>query len=361
MVRALYLLAAAAILAPEAGSVSKQDQPAIRIVGRWLLNAEGQPVPPRNFTRGLQTSALAFRAGELWSMGDQRAEWPGRLLRIDPRSTRLIGGPIQPELSEPASGNPLFGEFRAIPNSDFEGLAVDPKDPSILLGVTEDKRMWLVRIRLEEKSYRAVIDQITPLDPPTSLMSFRDDSNYRFEGITLSDDGKTIYLAWERADDLLPRIFSLPAGEGTSGKMAKLQPVPMEFEKVRPRADKPQAMLNLNDIQFLRLGGRPYLLGVARDQERILLMDLERGTVERVVDLDLRAPDGDPILWVSPEGLAIDVASDSLWVISDPDSIRGNYRKRKDAAAQGNFAAMAPLIFKTKLLEVLGEPGKESN
>lgn len=327
-----------------------------RIQGRWLLDPEGRPVPPRFFERGLQTSGLVFRAGVLWSMGDQRAEWPGQLLRIDPKTFRLMGPPIRPHLSEPPGGNPLFGEYRAIPNSDFEGLALDPKDPSILHAVTEDKRIWLVRLRLEEKSPPvARIEQITPLQLPPGFRSYRDDPNYRFEGIAISDDAKTLYLAWERAADRLPRLFSIPAAKGASGKVVPVREVPMDFAAVQPRPDKARAMLNLNDIQFLRREGRPCLLGVARDQERLLLLDLEKGKVERVVDLDLRAPDGDPIYWVSPEGLAIDEASNRLWLISDPDSIRGNYRKRMDEHGEGNFAAMAPLIFETRLSAALGD------
>jgi uncharacterized protein YjiK len=337
------------------GPVAKPQAPPLLLEGRWVFDPEGKAVRPREFERGLQTSALMARGDLLWTMGDQRSEWPGALLAIDPGTARLRWGPIKPRLEEPAGGNPLYAEYRSIRNSDFEGLAADPKDASTFYGITEDKRQWVVKLRLEEKSTppEAVIGEITALEFPPDLKPYRDDPNYRVEGIAISDDGRTMYLAWERAADNLPRIYSVPAGEACSGKTARPREVPIPFAAVGPRADKPNALLNLNDLQFLRHGGRPLLLALARDQERILVIDLEEAKVKSTIDLDLRAPGGEAVRWVSPEGIAADPARDRLWIINDPDSIRGNYRRAADPAAQGNFAAMAPLLFETKLSAVL--------
>jgi uncharacterized protein YjiK len=341
------LLAAAPLRAEEPAAAP------VRLEGRWVLDAEGKPVPPRVFERGLQTSGLVLRGGELWSIGDQRGEWPGQLLRIDPRTARLKGGPIRLE----AKGDrPHFDEYRAIRNPDFEGLAADPRDLQVLYGVTEDKRQTIVQIRLTEGAAgpQAVIESITELEFPPDLAPFQDDPNYRLEGIAVSDDGRTFYLAWERAADRLPRLYSLSAEEARSGKTARPVLVPVDFAAVKPRADKPKALLNLNDIQFLRRGGRPFLLALARDQERLLLIALEEKRVERAVDLDLRAPDGDPIFWVSPEGLAADLAADRIYIVNDPDSIRSNYRKAKDEKPEGNFAAFAPLLYEARLSDLIG-------
>jgi hypothetical protein len=76
-----------------------------------------------------------------------------------------------------------------------------------------------------------------------------------------------------------------------------------------------------------------------------------------VIDLTLRAPDGDEILWVSPEALA--AAQGSLWLVNDPDSVRGNYRKLADAAATGLFEVHAPLLFRMSLRELLAPVGGE--
>jgi hypothetical protein len=344
--------------APPTGGAAAKEEPAqpLRLEGRWVLDEEGRPVPPRDFERGLQTSALVFRSGELWSIGDQRAEWPGHLLRIDPRTARLKARPIKMVPVDPPSGNPLFDDYRSIRNPDFEGLALDPRDPRTLYGVTEDKRQWIVRVRLGggEPASSATIDQITPLEFPDTLKPFQNDLNYRVEGIAFSDDGRTIFLAWERAADRLPRLFSLPAEEGNSGKPAHPREVEIDFASLPMRADKPKALLNLNEIQFLREEGRPLLVALARDQERVLVIGLESRRIERTVDLDLRAPGDERIFWVSPEGLAFDTAGDRLWIINDPDSIRGNYRREKDQTASGNFAALAPLLFETRLSTVLG-------
>jgi hypothetical protein len=339
---------------PATAQARKEGPKALRMDGRWVLDEAGKPVPPRDFERGLQTGALVLRKGELWSIGDQRAEWPGRLLRIDPKTARLIGVPIAPVLKEPSGGNLRFNDYQSIPNSDFEGLAKDPRDPTVLYGVTEDKRLWVVRFRIEDGTApKAAIDQITELEFPGVQLYPRESSNYRLEGIVLSDDGKTMYFAWERTADNLPRIFSLPTEEGVSGKLVLPKEVPIDFGAVPPREDKPKALLNLNDIRFLRRGAKPCLLAIARDQERLLLIGLDTGKVERIVDIDFRAPDGESMMWTSPEGLEIDEATDRLWLITDPDSMRGNYRKLKDQEPEGNFAQMAPLLFEAKLSAVL--------
>jgi len=57
--------------------------------------------------------------------------------------------------------------------------------------------------------------------------------------------------------------------------------------------------------------------------------------------------------WVSPEGVAADPATDRLWLITDPDSMRSNYRRLADPEPRGNFEALAPLLFEGKLSEVM--------
>jgi uncharacterized protein YjiK len=275
---------------------------------------------------------------------------------------------VRLEIPPPAAGeNPAFAEYRRIPNSDFEGLAIDPRNPDSFFGVTEDKIPWLVDIHLEwapgsdpnsQRNPRANpcarIVELTPIEFPPDLAPWRDDPNFRWEGCAVSDDGETLYLAFERAKDDLPRIYELPVKSARSGKAVAPKEVPFPFAAVAPRADKRQALLNLNDLQYLSSHGRPTLVALARDQERILLLDLKKGEVSRVVDLDLRDPAGNSIEWVSPEGLAIDAATDRLWIVNDPDSVRGNYRARGDAAASGEFADFSPLLFQFKLSEVLG-------
>jgi hypothetical protein len=350
------------LLAPAARAGSPEP---IKVRGTWVLDAEGRSSPVRLEARprGLQTSGLVFRRGELWSVGDQRSEFPGCLFRLDPGTARLIGKPLTLELApQGEKENPELAAYRGIPNSDFEGLALDPLDPRTLFAITEDKTPWIVEIRLEETDakdsprFKPRLVQLTPVHFPPGIKSWRDNPNYRWEGLAVSDDGKTMYLAFERAEDNLPRLCQLSLESARSGKGANPEVMALPFDSVPRRPDKEQALLNLNDIQFIRLEGRPALLAVARDQERLLVIDLDRKEIARIVDLDLLDPSGGAIEWVSPEGLAFDSATDRLWLINDPDSERQNYRARGEKTPSGKFADYAPLLFEMKLSAVLRAP-----
>jgi hypothetical protein len=330
--------------------------------GKWVLDAEGKPVPPHSFTRGLQPSGLIFRRGILWSVGDQRSHYPGHLLRIDPGTARLIGKPMKLALPEPLPpGDPEFEEYAAIPNSDFEGLCLDPTREDTLYAITEDKVPWVAEIRIVEpkepgKEPALTIVRLTRLRFPRNLSSWREDTNFRFEGIASANDGKTLYLAFERAQDDLPRFCRIATDALRGTGPVEPEEVALPLAGIGPRKDKERALLNVNDIQFLSRGGRSLLISVLRDQERLLVVDVERRTVERVLDLDLLAPGGTPIEWVSPEGLALDPVTDRLWIINDPDSMRANYRGRGEPEARGEFASYTPLLFELRLSDCLGPP-----
>jgi hypothetical protein len=352
----IFTLALLLIAAAPAEATSATAPISLR--GTWVLDAEGKPIPPGPFKRGLQPSGLAFRKGELWSVGDQRGEYPGHLLRIDPKTGRLIGKPVLLELPAKVDGEAEdFEAYRKIPNSDYEGITLVPGDPGRLIAVTEDKIPWLADIRIGESkdALRATIAHLTAIVFPAGLGSWRDDPNFRFEGCAVSDDSKTVYLAFERAQDELPRLYRVSTEAACSGKPVTPEDVPLPFASIPRRPGKEKARLNLNDIQFLRLESRPALLAVLRDQERLLLIDLERKEFPRVVDLDLLDPAGGTIEWVSPEGLAFDEATDRLWIINDPDSVSSNYRTRGAAAPEGPFADYSPLLFEMKLSTVLGK------
>ncbi|MCZ6794491.1 MAG: hypothetical protein O7J95_12855, partial [Planctomycetota bacterium] len=325
-----------------APAASAGDSPGTELRGKWVLDANGAAVEPESFRRGLQSSGLFYRDGELWSVGDQRSRYPGHLFRLDPRSARLAGPPVRLRLPEPRDGeNPHFRTYRDIPNSDFEGAAAHPTDPSRLYAVTENKAAWLVEIRLESRSpgqYSPRITQMSEVVFPEKLEPWRGSDNFHLEGIAIADDGETVYLAYERASDDLPRILVAKLAEARGGARCRTRELPIPFAEVPRRRDKAAARLNVNGIQFLRWKNRPYLIAVARDQERILVIDLAAKRVSHWVDLDLRDAAGGAILWVSPEGLACDVRRDRLWIINDPDSVRGNYRARDEETASGHYA-----------------------
>jgi len=326
-----------------------------------VLNADGAATPPESFRRGLQTSGLVFRDGVLWSLGDQRSAFPGHLYRISPATARLLGPPLQlhPPTDDPT---PSFEEYRKIPNSDFEGLTCHPSRPDTFVAVTEDKTPWLAEIRVtqrsglqEQKTHRANLLRLTPVVYPEGVLAWRDDSNFRLEACTFSADGETLFVVFERAADELPRVLQIRYKDTRNSGPVQLTLLPFPFSDIPPRTDKARARLNLNGLQSVQHGGRELLIAIARDQERLLVLDPVRNEIVRVLDLDLRTPTGLPVEWVSPEGLAVDPATARLWVINDPDSVRGNYRARATAKATGQFANYSPLLFEFQLSDVLGE------
>jgi len=335
------VLACAAIAAPApAGTVRSQ--------GIFVLDHEGKSVPPDAFRRGLQTSGLAFRDGILWSVGDQRSNFPSYIFAIRPDTGRLARPPVRIEV--PAR-TPETEAYPSRSNPDSEAIACHPGKPNVFVICLEMDGDFVVELRYEpEKERAAVLRAMRPrLDPPAK--PFRDDTNYGLEGIALRADGK-IFIAYERATDGLPRIY-----EGTwpeTGCDLALKDMAIPFDSVPPREGK--GRWNINDIALAKDGaGRDVLVALARDNERLVVIDLEKRTIARVVDMDLRGTEGEALHWVSPEGLAIDPAGGKLWVISDPDSVTvpSNYRRASDAAPAGLFLDLAPLLFAFKLRDIV--------
>lgn len=339
--------------------------------GRWILTEDNQTVPPDSFRRGLQTSGLFYDRGLLWAVGDQRSQYPGHLFLIDPATARLVGKPIRMEAPE-KHDNPLMEKYRALPNSDLEGLTRHPHDRNTLFAVTEDKHQWIIELRVESaggvpigtsgslrrqaagSKVRVRIVQITPLRFSEALRPFRDDTNSRLEGLTTLADEDSLILSYERLHDELPRLFRLGINEARSGRPVAPTPLAMDFAAVERRSNKSRARLNLNGLVSRRHANRSLCIALARDQERVLVLDCNIGHVLRSVDLDFRSPDGQAMLWVSPEAVALDRESGRLWIINDPDSIRGNYRLLKDGKALGKFADYTPLLFEVDIEGVLG-------
>jgi hypothetical protein len=339
-----------AMLAGPADSLLPGDE-ALEARGRWVLDALGKSTPPGSFTRGAQTSGLTYGAGMLWSIGDQRSRYPGCLFRLDPANARFAGKPLRLRPKPHRGTDAAFGEYLRIPNSDFEGLAFHPGNPSVLFAVTEDKVPWIAEIHLVSPEEAHLVG-LTPVGYPRGLEPWRDDTNFRLEGVTLSADGGTLYSAFERSADDFPRLLRMPLARARGGEFARFQDVSLPLRDIAGRGDKPRARLNMNGLQWISTGTSSALLAVARDQERILVARLDEQQVV-AIDLDLRSPEGKRIKWVSPEGIAADPSSNRLWIVNDPDSVRGNYRARDDTSATGQFAQFTPLLFELKLSEVM--------
>jgi uncharacterized protein YjiK len=347
-------------LAPCASEVPASDAaPApIASVGRWVLDAEGKAVAPREFERGLQSSALVYGHGVLWSVGDQRSEYPGHVFRIDPERARISGKPLRVEAAGADLEKPLFRDYFSIRNPDFEGLAWHPLREDALLVVTEDKRQTILDVQLERPAgggdfERARLRSITELDFPAGVAPYREDMNYRLEGVAASKSRRRVYLAYERLANELPALFALSVEAACAGGSARPERLAINFAALPRRADKEKTLLNINGLELIDHGGKELLLAVARDQERLVLIDPEAPAALAAVDLRLLAPGEREVFWVSPEGLAIDAAHDRLWLINDPDSIRGNFRLAAEEKASGRFAELAPLLFELKLSTIL--------
>jgi hypothetical protein len=328
--------------------------------GRWVVPAAHQSEAWAEGPRGLQTSGLVWHSGRLWSLGDRNSSEPKRLLEIDPDTGALKNRPLLLADPERKAGEADCCElYRNTPTPDFEALSADPRHPQLVHTVTEVHGPWLISFRIPgpnrpEFTVVRVRDLVLPPDLRDSGVP---SLNSRIEGLALADDGRHVYFALERASDDLPRLLEADLGAQPEAERLPLHAIDVDFAGIPPRADKPDSKLNLNDLAFIRLAGRPHLIGVARDQERLLLVDLERPEHPGWVDLDLRAPDGCRIVWVSPEALAVDPETDRLWLLNDPAPEPGRYTCSDSDHPSPLFERFTPLLFEFKLSEMLAACG----
>jgi hypothetical protein len=330
----------------------------LTVRGAWVLDREGKPVPPGDWTRGLQTSGIACVDGALVAVGDQRSSLPAHLFTIGapaasaeaPREVRMLEAPV-PIVPGPGLPDAPLRQYLSKRNPDFEDLVADPTRPGVFFAVIEQDGMLVLEITHPAKSPQATITGIAEIDAP-GYAPWRDDWNYRMEGLAIVGPGPELILAFERAADNLPRLYKTTWKKDTPRLPATLLPVP--FDKLPPRPGK--GLLNVNAIAAHARGAEKFLLLLARDHERIVVLDLGTLAFVRIVELDFRGPDMEKLLWTSPEGLAIDAKAGVVYMITDPDSERGNYRAEATTEAAGNYAAMAPLLFAVPLAKILPEP-----
>jgi hypothetical protein len=383
--------------------------------GRWILGPSGEAIGPDSFRRGLQTSGLAHLGGarshRLLAVGDQRSSHPGALISIDATSGRLENEPAVLELAADTVADPAEIErFRLIPNIDLEGIAILPtfrgleRTPKAsseikhssgshrILAITEDKMPWILVVRVEADGERtgtagakprAIVERIVVVKIPAGISEWRADPNFRLEGVAVSDgtaadgtaaDGTAadgagdaaqsdarVWLAFERSTDDLPRVLEVRLSEVLSRAQVEPRVVDIDFKALPARADKDKARLNLNGLDHLRWNDRSVLIAVARDQERILWIDIERRSVESWIDLDLRDDSGASILWASPEGIAVDEGAGRIFIVTDPDSVQGKYRQLDTEVAVGRYADFVPLLFEIPLAAISSRTGNTAN
>ncbi len=360
-----------------------------QIVGRWLEHVPNAHIKmdetvQRNFG-GWQTSDLTFdvHMKTWWSIGDQncreRAEnFPAgeshrgrfiyRLPHISPHP-QAEPVPIWWQRKDP--------EFTTVDASfhstgtgfiDFEGIAADPTTPHRLFACTEGPQPWLVEIEFREVERKAVVTRTVRISTQGNHDRDRNgrlveaDPNKRWEGIAVSPDGKTIFLATEWVDSPA-RIYSVPMTDfrkgdwerDNNGKWIPPKVFPAPFVATGIEGE-------LTGLCFVPRAGKNYLVALERNTPKKSLppslyfidMAVPQAPPHRIA-LDLRAPaldgrkQGTQIKSASPEGIATD-GEGRLVLISDPDGTF--YRPTETGSNEDKLRNLIPLVFDTHVVSV---------
>jgi hypothetical protein len=285
-------------------------------------------------------------------VGDQRGNFPGHLFPLaplaQPQATEVrLSAPPVPIVLDPALPAGYLDRFRLKSNPDYEDLTCDPYRTDTSIAVIEMDAPCLVELTWRPGDARALLRRMALVDLG-SLQPWRGNLNYRLEGVAVVGPGPELVLAYERAADELPRLLRATWRPDDPAAEIKTVEIPLSFAAVPPRAGK--GLLNINAVAVCPHPA-PYLLLLARDQERILVVD--GAAIVRIIDLDLRDPTGQRIHWTSPEGIAVDAAGGRVFIVADPDSEQGNYRRLEDVEAADNYALYVPLLFTVPLSAVL--------
>ncbi len=332
----LLLLATSAL-----ESVVAQSAP-LHTKGRWVLDSQGKPIAPVSGTRmqGLQTSGLDYDGNFLWAVGDQRSNFAGQIFRIDPASARVAGDPVKLDFTVRLRGG--LPESLRTSSPDLEGLCLKRGNPLLFYIAVETDGTFVLESHYSSGATVSPVDRVlrAQLNPEPAP----GDPNTRFEGV--ATDGANLFLVYERDGQGRPHIYRGPIP--LNSFELKLEELNVPFSSLPPRPGK--GVINVNDVTLLQ--DPPMLAIIARDQERLLFYELKTRQLS-YLDLDFRDPDDKEIYWTSPEGIAIDPVGDRCWLITDPDSLHGNYRRRDQPVPTGNYADMVPLLFEIRLSEAL--------
>ncbi len=309
---------------------------------------DGRPAASDSFVRGLQTSGLAWDGRLLWSVGDQRSEFPGHIFAISPETSRLVRAPVALR----SDHENIEAQLRAWGRIDLEGIEILSRVENRFLVVVEDEATAALIMRINAAGSDAQVEAIWQFRFPDGQVPtpYRNDQNYRLEGVAIDPIAARGYVAYERDESGRPLLyqFDLRRSPQTGIGPVELEPVPFgDWDRLD---GKKGAILNVNGLEFVRTAaGAARLFVLCRDREILFAIDPATGQLIGQVELDLRSPEGDKIEWVSPEGIAIDSDRGVVYIISDPDSTDGNWRLRSTPQAAGNFSKFVPLLFEMKI------------
>ena len=316
--------------------------------GRWVLMSDGQPAPSDDFLRGLQTSGLAWDGKLLWSVGDQRSAFPGHLFAIDAQTARLVRMPI----ALTAERDEIRRRLKAWGRIDLEGIELLSRDDRRFVVLVEDDATAAMVVRVDERGTQATVEAIWEFQFPGGRepVPYRDDPNYRLEGITIDSRSSRGYVAFERDAAGSPHLYRFDLHRAPAAGIGPVPLEPVPFDNWDQIAGKPGALLNVNGLELTHTAsGSPRLIVLCRDRELFFVLDPDSGKMIGQVALNLKTPAGEAIEWVSPEGIAVDSERGVVYIISDPDSTDGNWRLRSTPHATGMFAEYVPLLFELKI------------
>lgn len=354
------------------------------VVGRFLkhsskktIRMQEQKIDRRYF--GWQTSGLAYDNSSGWwsicdqngSTTDKNSKYPGRLLyRMNLGNGQVSAEPIPIWWRNSTNFNELTNNKND--SLDFESVATDPKG-NTLFAVTEGNRPLLIEMSIPLKSQNKAFVKTT-VELSTRYNRVREKGqgkkNKRWEGMAVSPNGKTIYLAteWEKAES---RIYKISVKKFRATKwskdsknkpvLPKLQPTPVEWPGLSKVEGELSGMCFLtyeNSEYMLLLERNPefrkptagiYVIAVSKDGKPIKPDKI----IVKWTKLELQAPsvttnEGQTLVSASPEGMATD--NKRIMLISDPAP---DYYKLAVGKNTEHLSNLIPLVFELAVKDVL--------
>ena len=337
------------------------DAPILISKGKWIVTeADDVMYDP-------QTSGLINIDGVLVSISDGSAaqEQQRKLHIIDKDSAKLLASTQLFSMSNRVRRS-CFSDYLT-QSPDFEALANDPRDPSIIYVVTEDATRTgtlsercekayentgstdyptlLVRLKRDEEN-NVSMTHVRPLQFPKS-MDVGNFPNDGIEGLAMASDG-TLYLGLEKDKEGQPRIFSLQISEGFWDTT--------DFAVVaEPELSLPHFSAGNHPINGLALyepsDDALFILAAARNDNELWVIDTQGKVTTKRIPLQFNVEstqqcDEYVMDNASIEGLVVD--NNTLWLINDPWKV--NYLKNIQCDMDAPYyEAMAPLLFSLPL------------
>jgi uncharacterized protein YjiK len=357
------------------------------IIGHWLTQKPDAHIQIDETVQanlgGWQTSDLTFdpHTRIWWSIGDQNCRERVEFFRNGESHRGRYAYRIILSQGEPqAEAIPISWkdpDFHVVDSSfdhtgtgliDFEGIAADPTRRNMFFACTEGPKPWLVEMEYDQAKQTIFVTRSVHVsvegnhDVDSSGKSINGDSNRRWEGISVSPDGQSLFLAteWVSSPARIYRVsvqdFRRDEWQKRSGEWVPPSVFPQPFVSNSIEGE-------LSGLCFVKRSGRTYLLALERNTPAnpnllpsVYLIDVAspHATPSRTF-LDLRAPavdgrrSGVRIKSASPEGIATD-GEGRIVLISDPDA--NFYKALESGANTTKLGNLVPLVFELRTADI---------